>query len=159
MKKSIFFVLAALLFASCEIKVNPDMEELMEEHQKSNKNQNVELTKSFFEAFNQHDWDKVMSFYADKVDIKDPSLGSAIAKQSQEEILAKYKEIHGLFPNIKDEVSKIYPSGKNTIIVEFISSGNAQDGSEIVLPICTIFTFKDGKIVKDYTYFDNSVGQ
>ena len=41
------------------------------------------------------------------------------------------------------------------MIVEFISTGTAEDGSQFELPICTIFTIENGKITKDFTYYDN----
>jgi ketosteroid isomerase-like protein len=56
---------------------------------------------------------------------------------------------------LKDEVKAVYPSGENHIIVEFISTGTAPDNSKFELPICTIFTIENGKITKDFTYYDN----
>lgn len=41
------------------------------------------------------------------------------------------------------------------ITVESISTGTAADGSKFELPICTIFTIENGKITKDFTYYDN----
>jgi ketosteroid isomerase-like protein len=55
----------------------------------------------------------------------------------------------------QDEIIQVYPSDNNHIIVEFISSGTAPDGSKFELPICTIFTIENEKIVKDFTYYDN----
>ncbi|WP_310556842.1 nuclear transport factor 2 family protein [Flavobacterium sp.] len=56
---------------------------------------------------------------------------------------------------MNDKIIQIYPSGEHTVIVEFVSSGTAEDGSKFELPICTIFTIEKGKITKDFTYFDN----
>ena len=50
----------------------------------------------------------------------------------------------------------VYPSGDKNVIVEFVSKGTLPDQSKFELPICTIFTIENGKITKDYTYFDNS---
>ena len=60
-----------------------------------------------------------------------------------------------VFPELYDEVIQVYPSGDNHIIVEFVSTGTAPDDSKFELPICTIFTFENGKITKDFTYYDN----
>ena len=61
-----------------------------------------------------------------------------------------------MFPDIKDRIVNIYPSGDKHVVVEFISTGTAPDGTKFELPICTIFTIENGKITKDFTYFDNS---
>ena len=60
------------------------------------------------------------------------------------------------FPDVQDSVVAVYPSGKNNVIVEFISKGTNPDKTKFELPICTIFTIENDKITKDYTYFDNS---
>ncbi len=60
-----------------------------------------------------------------------------------------------LFPDIRDEIIAIYPSGDKNVIVEFISTGTGPDGSMFALPVCTIFTIENGMITKDYIYYDN----
>lgn len=60
-----------------------------------------------------------------------------------------------MFPDLKDEIKTIYVSGNNNVIVEFVSTGTAPDNSKFELPICTIFTIENGKITKDFTYYDN----
>lgn len=50
---------------------------------------------------------------------------------------------------------QVYPSSDQHIVVEFVSSGTAPDNSKFELPICTIFTIENGKITKDFSYFDN----
>jgi ketosteroid isomerase-like protein len=93
--------------------------------------------------------------YTDTAEFKDPSLGQGIVKQSRQQIIEKYTELSKMFPDVHDEVVKVYPSGESHIIVEFISSGTAPDNSKFELPICTIFTIEDRKITKDFTYYDN----
>jgi predicted SnoaL-like aldol condensation-catalyzing enzyme len=116
---------------------------------------NEKLVKQFFEYFNTHDWNKMASMYADTTDFKDPTLGPEIVKQTRKQTIEKYTELSKIFPNIKDEIIAIYPSGDNHIIVEFKSSGKAADNTAFELPICTIFTIEKGLITKDFTYFDN----
>lgn len=49
----------------------------------------------------------------------------------------------------------IYPVDEEHIIVEFVSTETAADSSKLRLPVCAIFTIENGKITKDFTYFDN----
>lgn len=117
--------------------------------------ENEKLVKTYFEHFNNHDWKKMAEMYSETADFKDPSLGIDIVKQTQQQTIKKYSELNNVFPDLKDEVKAVYPSGDNHIVVEFISTGTAPDNSKFELPICTIFTIENGKITKDFTYYDN----
>ena len=117
--------------------------------------QNTMLIKQYFQHFNDHNWTKMAEMYTGTSEFKDPSLGSEIVKQTRAETIKKYSELNKAFPDLKDEVVQIYPSGEQHMIVEFASTDTAPDGSKFELPICTIFTIENGKITKDFTYFDN----
>ena len=93
--------------------------------------------------------------YANTVACKDPTLGVGIVQQTGKELASKYEELQQIFADLKDEVLQMYPSVDKHVIVEFVSSGTAPDGSRFELPICTIFTIEKGKISKDFTYYDN----
>jgi len=116
--------------------------------------ENIIIAKTVYEHFNKHDWNKMAELYTDPADFKDPSFGQEIIKQTQQQIIEKYKAMGDMFPDIRDDVIQIYPSGDEHVIVEFISSGTAPDGTKWTLPICTIFTIENGQITKDFTYYD-----
>ena len=116
---------------------------------------NVRLVKEFFEHFNKHDWQKMANMYADTVEFKDPSFGTKSILQTRLQTIQKYTELNKIFSNLNDKIIALYPSGNKHIIVEFISSGTAADGTKFELPICTIFTIENNLITKDYTYYDN----
>ena len=117
--------------------------------------ENEQLIKQYFKHFNNHNWEKMAAMYIENAAFKDPSLGKGIVKQTRKQIVTKYAELNKVFPNLHDSIIQTYPSGKNCIVVEFVSSGTAPDNSKFELPICTIFTIENGMIVKDFTYFDN----
>ncbi len=106
-----------------------------------------------FSAFNEHNWEKFASCYASKAGFLDPSFGKELVYQSHSQIIEKYKGLQQIFPDIRDEVKNLYECGDH-IIVEFVSHGTAGKQS-FSLPICTIFTIKNGKIITDKTYYDN----
>ena len=116
---------------------------------------NEKIVKQYFEHFNNHEWTKMANMYAETTDFKDPSLGQGIVKQTRQQIVEKYSELHKVFPDLHDQVIQTYPSGDKHIIVEFVSSGTAPDNSKFELPICVIFTIENGLITKDFSYFDN----
>lgn len=144
MKNILFTILIVTLFTSCYNKKQPNME-----------TDNTKLIKQYFEHFNQHDFTKMAEMYTDVAEFKDPSLGIGIVKQTRAETIKKYSELNKIFPDLKDSIVQIYPSGEKHIIVEFVSSGTAEDGSKFELPICTIFTIENEKITKDFTYYNN----
>ncbi len=120
-----------------------------------NNSKNEKLVQQYFEHFNNHDWTKMANMYSETADFKDPSLGQGIVKQTRQQIIDKYSGLNEIFPDIHDKIIQIYPSGEKHIIVEFVSTGTAPDGSKFELPICTIFTIENGIITKDFSYFDN----
>lgn len=107
-----------------------------------------------FEAFNKHDWNAYADFYSENAEFLDPSYGKEYVKQTHQQLVEKYKGFQEMSPDIKDEVGQVYVAGER-VIVEFVAEGTAPDGTKWKLPICSVLTFKDGKIIRDATYFDN----
>lgn len=115
---------------------------------------NERLIQNYFEHFNNHEWERMANMYAPTAEFIDPSLGAGIVKQTRRQTIDKYAALHRNYPDLHDQVIRTYSSGKNHIIVEFISTGTAPGELRFSLPICTIFTIENGKIIKDFTYFD-----
>lgn len=146
MKKLILFSIFALL--SC----TKNEEKIIKiDHYEKEK-----IAKQLFVEFNKHDWQKMADLYIENAEFKEPASGMEVHKKSKAQIVKEYTELQTQFPDVKDSVVAVYPSGKNNVIVEFISKGTNPDKTKFELPICTIFTIENGKITKDYTYFDNS---
>lgn len=142
MKKKLL-VLVAFLFISCQQITNKSIAD------------NEKLIQAYFEHFNNHGWTKMADMYIENAAFKDPSLGAGIVKQTKQEIIDKYSQLHKVFPDLNDKIVQIYTSGEKHVVVEFISSGTAPDNSKFELPICTIFTIENRLITKDFTYYDN----
>ncbi|KAB7730422.1 nuclear transport factor 2 family protein [Rudanella paleaurantiibacter] len=146
MQQFFLIILAATALFSC------DRQKLTTD---STATQNERLVQEYYAYFNKHDWANMAELYTEVADFKDPSLGEGIVKQTRQQTIKKYSELGVMFPDVKDEVVQIYSSGEKHVIVEFISSGTAPDSTKFTLPICTIFTIENGKITKDFTYYDN----
>jgi ketosteroid isomerase-like protein len=143
--KSLILLIFATSLLSCNNKKAENMET----------NSNEKLIRTYFDHFNNHDWTTMANMYTETAEFKDPSLGQGIAKQTRAQTIKKYSELSEMFPDVTDKILTIYPSGEHHVIVEFISTGTAPDNSKFELPICTIFTINNGKISKDFTYYDN----
>lgn len=138
-------ILSIILLTSCTNQNATDMTSTEME----------KIVKQYYEYFNKHDWSKMAEMYTETADFKDPSLGQGIVKQTRQQTIEKYSGLSEMFPDLKDEIIQLYPSGDKHIIVEFVSTGTAPDGSKFELPICTIFTIENAMITKDFTYYDN----
>jgi ketosteroid isomerase-like protein len=137
-------LLLSLLFIALTCKKAPNQS-----------SENQAIVKKLYTHFNNHEWQKMADLYVDVTDFKDPSFGTEITKQTRQQTVQKYSEMEKMFPDIKDEVVQIYDSGNNVVVVEFVSTGTAPDGSIFKMPICSIYTIENGKIAKDFTYYDN----
>lgn len=115
---------------------------------------NKAIIEQYYKHFNSHEWKKMADMYIEQPEMKDPSYGIKNVKVTKADIEKKYSELNQMIPDVHDKVIKMYHSGDN-VTVEFESSGTAPDGSKFILPICTIFEIKNGKITKDLTYYDN----
>lgn len=133
-------LVAALIMAACTVK------------KKVSADGNEAIVRSMFDAFNRHDWKAMAEHYTDSALFLDPSLGTAYVMQQRADMVAKYAAMQAMFPDIHDEVTGIYPCG-DKVIVEFISTGKS-DSTSFKLPISSILTLQNGKIVKDATYYD-----
>jgi ketosteroid isomerase-like protein len=145
MKNSLIILSAVIVFASCsnkkvELKATYD---------------NEKLVRQYFDYFNEHRWKEMADMYIDSAEFKDPSLGQEVVRQNKKQVITKYTELGKIFPDVRDEVLKIYQAGEKHIVVEFVSTGTGPDGSKFKLPVCTIFTIENNKITKDFTYYDN----
>jgi ketosteroid isomerase-like protein len=141
--KAVLFSMVVLFATGCKSK-----------HGNADEQTNVAIANAMFDAFNNHQWEAMAGYYAEPASFLDPSFGSAYVTKSRAEVVAKYKAMEDLFPDIHDELTGVYPSS-DKVTVEFISSGKASDSLSFTLPIITVLTIKDGLIVKDATYYDN----
>ena len=142
MKKSLLTLSLFITLFSCKNSPNQPSE-------------NQIIIKQLYDHFNKHEWQKLADLYVETADFKDPSLGTEITKQTRQQTVQKYSEMEKMFPDIKDEVVQMYDSGNNVVVVEFVSTGTAPDGTKFKMPICSIYTIENGKITKDFTYYDN----
>jgi ketosteroid isomerase-like protein len=142
----LIILLTTIFLAACKSKNGTSMD-LQEA--------NIAIAQQVYVHFNRHDWSAMADLYTNPAEFKDPSFGQDMVKQSKQQIISKYHEMAQLFPDLRDDIVQVYPSGDKHVIVEFISSGTAPDGTKWTLPICTIFTIENGKIIKDFTYYDN----
>jgi hypothetical protein len=117
---------------------------------------NIEMAKKSFAAFNRHDWEEQATYFSDTCKYLDPSYGKEYRTASRREKIEKYRGMEQRSPDIRDSITSIFGVG-DKVVIQFISSGTApteQGPYKWSLPIICVFTFKDGLIVKDETYYE-----
>lgn len=117
---------------------------------------NLEIARKSFASFNAHNWEEHARYFSDSCSYLDPSYGDYPVIKSRKEKIVKYREMEASSPDIHDEVTSMFGVG-DKVVIQFVSTGTAktQEGSiSWRVPICCVFTFKDGLIVKDETYYN-----
>lgn len=118
---------------------------------------NIELAKQSFATFNKHDWKAHASFFSDSCKYLDPAYGTEHKIISRIEKAEKYKKMQETSPDILDTITCIFGID-DKVVIQFTSTGTAKTdkGSyKWSLPICCVFTFKNGLIICDDTYYNN----
>lgn len=121
----------------------------------SREQKNKELVEKYFTLFNQHDWKALSEMYADSAEFKDPTSGMKVVRKTRAQFVEEYTGLQQQFPDVHDQVVNMYPSGEKYVTVEFVSTGTGADQKKFELPIVVIFRIENGKIVQDFTYYDN----
>jgi len=119
---------------------------------------NLDIAQRAFDTFNAHDWEAHANLFSDPCTYLDPSYGEHPVRKTRAEKIQKYRELEQYAPDIRDSITGLLAIG-DKVVVQFISMGTEQTTNgpnRWELPICTIFTIDDGRIVRDDTYYDRS---
>lgn len=121
----------------------------------------MKIAQAIFAAFNRHDAEAMASFYAEDTFVDSPDF--AAPKRTPEEVAENYRNYFESTPDIKDDVTSIIVSG-DKVVVEFTSSGTIENlapadppvmkGKKFSLNICAVLEIKNGRVVRDITYYD-----
>ncbi len=108
-----------------------------------------------FEAFNKHDIDALVALYSEDAETRSP--GDLASTFGRDRIRETYQGHFDNIPDVHDSVQNIVAEGENGA-VEFIASWSQPTADDPdargSLKIAAFLTVRDGKIVKDITYFD-----
>jgi ketosteroid isomerase-like protein len=113
---------------------------------------NEDKARLIFQAFNEHDWDLMLSYYSKEAVFEDPSFERRVSDPVF--IKEHHRELQAYFEDIKDDVKHVYSCG-DVVVVEFISHGTGKNGEKLAMPICTVLTFRDGLVIRDATYYND----
>ncbi len=116
----------------------------------------AETVAALFAAFNRHDAEGLAALYADDAVVESPDLERPL--EGPAAIAAHYHAMFAQWPDVRDDVRNVVAAGDQAA-VEFVSAGTMQmDGRPVrfALPICSVLKVRDGRIVRDASYFDRT---
>jgi ketosteroid isomerase-like protein len=114
----------------------------------------VELLEAICDAFNRHDLDGVMSFFADDGAFDKPAGPDIWGERhsGREAVRAEFAALFEAIPDLRWESTANWVSGDKGCS-EWRRSGTAKSGERQDWMGCDLFTFRDGKIIKKDSYF------
>jgi ketosteroid isomerase-like protein len=110
--------------------------------------------KSCLKAFNQHDLDEVMTFFADGAVLEMPR-GSApwgTRAEGRQEVRALLATRFEGIPNVHYSDDRHFVCGDRGVS-EWLLTGTTRDGKEICVRGCDLFEFRDGKIARKNSFW------
>ncbi|MEM9887206.1 MAG: nuclear transport factor 2 family protein [Bacteroidota bacterium] len=120
----------------------------------------IETTKAYFAAYNEGDWEQLNTFYAKDAVISHNTSGELTAIQllggfkGNLDIYADYK-----WAPIEEELERVINDKSEMWVYAWGNwTGTLKvTGAVVNIPTHHAFQFKDGKIVKEFTYYDTAV--
>jgi len=114
----------------------------------------VETAKALLEAFNAHDLDRVMSFFADDCSLDmprgpDPWGSRFVGRAAVRQALAGRFE--GL-PDVHYGEDRHWGDA-NRVVSEWLLTGTRPGGEKVVVRGCDHYEFRDGKVVRKDSYW------
>ena len=114
----------------------------------------LETAKAILEAFNAHDLDKVMSFFADGCTLDMPRGAEPwgmrfVGKPAVREGLAG--RFRGL-PDVHYGEDRHWGGG-NMVASEWLLTGTKPDGQRVKVRGCDHYEFRDGKVIRKDSYW------
>jgi steroid delta-isomerase-like uncharacterized protein len=112
----------------------------------------IEVSQRLFEAFNRHDADTLAALYAHDAVLVSPDHPAPLRGPSA--VRAVYAALFAQFPDIHDRIVSVTAQDER-VAVEFVSTGCMADAAHCIeLPIVSVLTIREGRIVRDVSYFD-----
>ena len=114
------------------------------------------VLKQLCEAFNAHDLDRIMSFFADDCVLETPR-GSDPWGSRFEGKAAVRKALMGRFEGLPDvhygSDSHFVDEANSTGMSKWTLSGTQKDGQRVVVRGCDFYTFRNGMVVQKDSYW------
>jgi len=129
--------------------------------QKSSIDDNRKMGSSWIQAMNRHDTAAISVFYDDRIQLESPNWEGT--KTGKSELTEIYRRYFSSTPDLRYEVSNLIATD-SALVIEYRSYGTLLNpeqnapaymkGKSYTLQNCTRMDIRNGKIIKQASYFD-----
>lgn len=148
------FLILPMLLISCNL-INNEKEKVNTEISSGlNLKINANIVLNSIECYNRKDWIGMAKHYNDTIDFFYPAYFNKPYKRTKLEFLESVQNYHDSIQVSKIKVKHLYMY-KNKIIVESIYSEIDSNGNYDSIPTCSVFTFKDERIIGETVYYND----
>lgn len=118
---------------------------------------NLEIARRGFEAFNRRDWDGVAELFDPEVEWHDPpDMPGGGVHRGREAMLRRWDELADLLPGFHVDPEAFFEAGDQVVV--FVRSGGrgSSSGVPVSRQLAQTFTIRDGLVVKVTTSADRA---
>jgi ketosteroid isomerase-like protein len=108
------------------------------------------------DAFNAHDLDRIMSFFADDCVLEMPRGREPWGSRFEGKVnvrAALASRFEGLPDVHYGDAEHLVDEARNTGMSKWLLTGTARDGSKRCVQGCDFYTFRDGKVIRKDSYW------
>ncbi len=107
------------------------------------------LIDALYAALADEDTSKLDALLTDDCELVDP-MGTHVGREAIKEVSAEFNQ---LLSDRRFTIDRCWDAGE-AVVCEVSFSATAAGGSAVRLRMCDVFTFRDGRIATNHTYFD-----
>ena len=118
--------------------------------------ENVEIIRSAVEAFNSEGPEAAgRTFFADDVEFHDPpDSPSPRVARGREEVRSQFNSFNETWEQHTTEPQEIRAVGADKVLLVSVEHFTGRDGIELDAPSASIFTLRDGRVIRWQTFWD-----
>ncbi len=123
--------------------------------------ENVEIIRKAVEAFNAEGADAAgRRFFADDVEFHDPpDSPSPRVARGREEVRSQFNSFNDAWEKHRTEAREIRAVGTDKVLLVSVEHFVGRDGIEVDAPSASVFTLRDGKVIRWETFWNEQQGR
>jgi len=119
--------------------------------------ENVEIVRRSVEAFNEGGLEAVAEFAHPDIEFQEPPTQPAPrTARGQEAVTETWGSFDAAWDEHRSELKEVQELSEDEVLLSSVEHFRGRDGIEISAPCWTIYTFRDGKIVKFRPFWDRA---
>jgi ketosteroid isomerase-like protein len=115
--------------------------------------ENVEVVKAVFARSSRGDFDGLLALFDPGVEwVDDPLVAGGVTRRGHAEVKRNFESVPREWEELRVEVERFVDYGDDVLALTRVTTRARRGGPEIDRPFDTIFTVRDGKIVRGRSF-------